>query len=126
MKKLAFLTVALAILSFASPHFVQSNPADEPVPGKNAEFTETESPITVAMKILTGKVLSVNRAAKTLTVKKEGWLRAQEVMFSVDDAAVTHLADLKQDDWVDITYDEAEGKLIAKTIVRRVGKTGDT
>jgi hypothetical protein len=126
MRKLTFLTAAMAILLFASLHSAASNSADEPVAGKYAKSASIEASMPVALKILTGKVVSVDHDARTLTVKKTGWLRAQEVMFAVDDAAATHLADLKQDDWVDITYAEADGKLIAKTIVKRIGEPSDT
>lgn len=116
MSKLILLAIAaLAMLSFASPS----------VAGMYRESARTGAPIPVALKVFTGRVVSMDHDAKTLTVKKTGWLRAQEVMFTVDDQAVTHLADLKQDDWVDITYAEADGKLIAKTIVKRIGQ-GDS
>ena len=117
MRKLSLLSIAvLAVLSIASAS----------VAGEYRESASTEAPIPVALNVLTGRVVSMDHDARTLTVKKIGWLRAQEVMFTVDDQAVTHLADLKQDDWVDITYAEADGKLIAKTIVKRMGPAGDS
>ncbi len=125
MRNLTFLIAALAMLSFTSPLLAGSSPADEPVAGRYVDSGRTGTSMPVALKILTGRVVSVNYETRTLTVKKTGWLRAQEVMFSVDDQAVTHLADLEQDDWVDITYAEADGKLIAKTIVKRIGQ-GDS
>lgn len=124
-KRTLVLIVAMMALFFANPHFVQSNSADGPVAGMYRESARTRAPIPVALQVFTGRVVSMDQDAKTLTVKKTGWLRAQEVMFTVDDQAVIHLADLKQDDWVDITYAEEDGKLIAKTIVKRIGQ-GDS
>ena len=120
------LIAVLATLFFANPHFAASNPADGPLAGKHVTSAGTEASIPVALKIFSGQVVSVDQDAKTLTVKKTGWLRAQAVTFAVGDDAINSLADLTQDDWVDVTYAEADDKLIAKTIIKRSSQGGDS
>jgi len=118
------LIAVLATLLFANPHFAASNPADGPLAGKHAASAGTEASTPVALKIFSGKVVSVDHGAKTLTVKRTGWLRAQAVTFAVGDEAINSLADLAQDDWVDVTYAEADDKLIAKTIAKKSSQGG--
>lgn len=125
-KRTSIVIAALATLLFATPQFAASNPANEPVAGQYASSAGTELPMSIALKIFSGKVVSVDHDAKTLTVKKTGWLRAQAVTFAVEDEAVYSLADLTQDDWVNVTYAEADDKLIAKTIVKRSSQGGDS
>ncbi len=97
----------------------------ETVSSQYAEVAKAEAPVPAKLKILTGKVIFVDHDAMTLTVKKTGWLRAQEVIFAVEEKAAAQLVDLKQDDWIDVTYAEADGKLIAQGIVRRTGEAGE-
>ncbi len=120
MKRWMILSVAaLTTLFLVSAAFALTKPQMEPV---SREYAELEQAKPVRQSILTGTVTGVNQAAKTLTVNKVGWLRRGEVTFVVEPHAAPYLADLKRGDWVDVTYAEAGGKLIAQVIVRRMAE----
>ncbi len=126
MRRWIVLPIAtLTTLSLATTNFALTKPEMETVSSQYAEVAKAEAPVPAKLKILTGKVIFVDHDAMTLTVKKTGWLRAQEVIFAVEEKAAAQLVDLKQDDWIDVTYAEADGKLIAQGIVRRTGEAGE-
>jgi hypothetical protein len=119
MKKFIVLLIAvLTTFSLATPSSAQAKPEKEPVYRGYGEQVKSVAPKAAKLKTLTTRVVSVGHAAKTLTVMKTGWLRRQEVTFTVQEQAAFHLADLEPGDWVDVTYAEADGKLIAHAIVR--------
>ncbi len=67
-----------------------------------------------AAKTITGEVISVNPAAKTLTIKAQG----QAMTFSVVEKAASALANLKPSDKVTVNYTEAAGKLTAQSVTK--------
>ncbi len=117
-KMITLLIAALTTISLASASSALTKSEMESVSKEYSELETSGSPVAAKSKILRGKVVSVDHDMKTVTVKKRGWLRAQELTFAVEEQAVPHLADLKHGDWVDVTYVEADGKLIARGIVK--------
>jgi hypothetical protein len=64
---------------------------------------------------VTGEVVAVDAAAKTLTVKgKKG-----DVALSVEEKAAAKLADIKMGDKVTVKYKEADGKNVATSVVAK-------
>jgi len=111
MRKLIVpLIAALTILSVAGLSFAKANP----------EASKAAKPRTFY-----GQVVSVNQEAKTLTVKKTGWLRKpKELTFSIEEKAAPTLADLKPGDRVKVTYIKEDGKLLAQTLSKTQPKAG--
>jgi Cu/Ag efflux protein CusF len=64
---------------------------------------------------LVGEVMTVDQAAKTLTVKQPG-KQAKELTLAVDDKVAAMLADLHPGDQVRIRYSDKDGKLDAMAI----------
>ncbi len=118
------LSVLLLTLSLAAHSSALTKPEMEAVSREFAEPEATQRLIPVGLSILTGQVTSIDPVAKILTVKKTGLLRRQ-VTFAVEGEALPLLAELKHGDWVDIGYAEADGKLIAQSIVRRMTEPGE-
>lgn len=81
----------------------------------------------VKIRIITGDVVTVDAAVKTLTVKgKKG-----EVVISVDDKTVVKidkekktLSDINVGDRVTVKYAETEEKNVARSIENKTAKTG--
>ena len=122
MRKLIVPEIAaLMTLSLASPRFIRANPVDELLLGEHKEPANVEAHKTTELnrlRILTGEVLSVDHAARTVTVEKEGLLLRSPVTFAVPEEVVSQLTDLHRGVWVDVTYTEVEGELIAQAIVK--------
>lgn len=95
--------VAVAVLAGAS--FAQA-PAT-PAPAKAA-----------AVKSITGEFVTMDKTAKTVTVKYLVDKKATQMTLSVDETMLTSLAQLKAGDQVKVTYEEMGGKFIAKTIAK--------
>jgi Cu/Ag efflux protein CusF len=127
MKKfVAFVVVAAAVPALVGPSFAQT----EKKPATPPAVTETDKkPTTVpapakmepmareaAVKNLTGEIVSLDPAARTVTVKHMVDKKAAQITFSVEDATV--LASFKAGDHVKVTYAEMGEKRIARSIVK--------
>ncbi|MGD0884738.1 MAG: hypothetical protein ABSA46_07690 [Thermodesulfovibrionales bacterium] len=114
MKKVIVLVVSvLFVLSVVGFCFA----ADE----MNAAPAATTAPAKKApakVHHITGEVVAVDAAAKTLTVKA----KKEDVALSADDKAAAKLADVKVGDKVMVTYKEVEGKKVATHIAEKKGK----
>ena len=95
--------VAVAVLAGASLAQAPATPA----PAKAA-----------AVKSITGEFVTMDKTAKTVTVKYLVDKKATQMTLGVDDTMLTSLAQLKAGDQVKVTYEEMGGKFIAKTIAK--------
>ena len=95
--------VAVAVLAGASLAQAPATPA----PAKAA-----------AVKSITGEFVTMDKTAKTVTVKYLVEKKATQMTLSVDDTMLTSLLQLKAGDHVKVTYEEMGGKFFAKTIVK--------
>ncbi len=85
----------------------------EAAPAKAEEKKPAEKKATAKMKQVTGEVVAVDAAAKTLTVKgKKG-----DVALTVEEKAASKLADVKVGDKVTVKYKETDGKNVATSVV---------
>jgi Cu/Ag efflux protein CusF len=109
---------ALATLSLVGPVFAEStSPATkEPSKETSAPAEKSVSHKVASMRHVTGKVVSVNGDAKTLTVKRGP--KGKEMTFAVDADTAAHLNDLKAGDHVKIGYVSNQKQLTAKVIVK--------
>ena len=114
MKKLMSLVAApaaVALLAGASVAQTQAPAA----PATPAASTPAKAP---AVKNITGEFVGMNKAAKTATVKYVMNQKPTEITFSVDEALLTSLTEFKAGDRVKVTYEEVDGKHIAKAITK--------
>lgn len=121
MKTFKYLLVAavavpaLAGPGFAGPGFAQtSKPAAPPA----ATPAVAQDAAKVAGKSLAGELVSVDQAAKTVTVKHMVDSKPMQLTMNVEDTAIATLAQLKPGDQVKVTYVEMGGKRIVKSIVK--------
>jgi Cu/Ag efflux protein CusF len=85
----------------------------------SAPAPTTQAPAKAPMvKTVTGELVTMDKAAKTVTVKYLVDKKPSQMILSVDDAMLTALAQLKAGDQVKVTYEEMGGKFIAKTIAK--------
>ncbi|MCL5022672.1 MAG: hypothetical protein M1497_04790 [Nitrospirae bacterium] len=120
MKKVMALVVSvLFVLSVAGLSFA----AEKAAPAEKKEApAKAEKKAPAKVKQVTGEVVAVDAAAKTLTVKgKKG-----EVAMTADDKTTVKvgkekktLADVKVGDKATVKYAEVEGKNVAKSIVAK-------
>jgi Cu/Ag efflux protein CusF len=123
MKTFKYLLVAaVAVPALAGPGFAQtSKPAAPPAaPAAAPAVTPavTQDAAKVAGKSLAGELVSVDQAAKTVTVKHMVDSKPMQLTMSVEDTAIATLAQLKPGDQVKVTYVEMGGKRIVKSIVK--------
>lgn len=107
MKTFKYLLVAaVAVPALTGPGFAQTSkpaaPPAAPAAGKN----------------LAGELVSVDQAAKTVTVKHMVDSKPMQLTMSVEDSAIATLAQLKPGDQVKVTYVEMGEKRIVKSIVK--------
>jgi len=76
------------------------------------------SPATVKPRHLTGAVLSVDPAAKQVTVERDVGTATQVITFTAEGGASLLLGSLKRGDQVDIGYSRERGHLAAAEISR--------
>ena len=115
MKTFKYLLVAaVAVPALAGPGFAQTSkpaaPAVTPAVAQDAA--------KVAGKSLAGELVSVDQAAKTVTVKHMVDSKPMQLTMNVEDTAIATLAQLKPGDQVKVTYVEMGGKRIVKSIVK--------
>lgn len=113
MKTFKYLLVAaVAIPAVAGPGFAQTAKPATPAPATAGDTTKA------AHKSITGELVAADQAAKSVTVKHMVDKKAMQMTFSVEDAAVASLAQLKPGDPVKVTYVEMGEKRIIKSIVK--------
>jgi Cu/Ag efflux protein CusF len=117
MKKATVLAVgSLALLLGAGPGLVEAT-------GQNTSAAApAEKPSKLALPHhVTGEVMSVDKSAKTLTVKDA---KGKEFMFTADVDAAPRLSDVKAGDHVKVSYKKSHGKMVATKITEtRVART---
>lgn len=118
MKKLAVLLMAATVtLALASVSFALAKAAEPSAPWQVAQAAKAQAATTAKAHRLTGEVVSVDQAAKTMTLKYMVRKRSHEATFAVEDQAAPTLANLKPDDRVKVRYHKDQGRLIADSIV---------
>ena len=97
------------------------------VPG----FAETRSPVTTParsgpheapkpahLKTVSGELVSVDRSAKTFTVRRMVDKKTQEITFSAEGEAFGALAQVKPGDHIKVTYSPMGELPVAKTVAK--------
>ena len=107
MKKATVLAVSsLALLLGAGPGFVEATGQTSSAPA--------EKPSRLALPHhVTGEVMSVDKSAKTLTVKDA---KGKGFMFTADVDAAPRLSDVKAGDHVKVSYKKSHGQMVATKI----------
>jgi Cu/Ag efflux protein CusF len=119
MKTFAYLLVAaVAVPAIAGPGFAQTTkPATTPAaPAAAAPATPDAAKATA--KNLAGELVSVDQAAKTVTLKHMVDSKPMQLTMSVEDGAMASLAQLKPGDQVKVSYVEMGEKKVVKSIVK--------
>jgi Cu/Ag efflux protein CusF len=119
MKTFAYLLVAaVAVPAIAGPGFAQTTkPATTPAaPAAAAPATPEAAKVTA--KNLAGELVSVDQAAKTVTLKHMVDSKPMQLTMSVEDGAMASLAQLKPGDQVKVSYVEMGEKKVVKSIVK--------
>jgi Cu/Ag efflux protein CusF len=119
MKTFAYLLVAaMAVPAIAGPGFAQTTkPATTPAaPAAAAPATPDAGKATA--KNLAGELVSVDQAAKTVTLKHMVDSKPMQLTMSVEDGAMASLAQLKPGDQVKVSYVEMGEKKVVKSIVK--------
>jgi Cu/Ag efflux protein CusF len=85
-----------------------------------AKSATTAAPKTAApkLKTVTGEVVSVDAAAKTVTVKHTVSGKSEDMTFGAGEKAAAALGTLKAGDHVRVAYAEVDGKPMASTIAK--------
>lgn len=122
MKTFKYLLVAaVAVPALAGPGFAQtSKPAAPPAASAApaAAPAVAREAAKVAGKNLAGELVSVDQAAKTVTVKHMVDSKPMQLTMTVEEGAIATLAHLKPGDQVKVTYVEMGEKRIVKSIVK--------
>ncbi len=93
----------------------EAAPAKKEMAPAKAEEKKAEKKAPAKLKQVTGEVVAVDAAAKTLTVKgKKG-----EVALTVEEKAAAKLADVKMGDKVTVKYKEVDGKNVATSVAAK-------
>lgn len=114
MRKLTVFPIAaltVALMGAASGHATSGL-------GQTMVAAKPEVRSHASLKNVTGEVVSIDKAQKTMTIKESGFLRSEEVTFAVAEPVVSELDSLRPDDQVTVGYVEAHGQLIAKRITK--------
>ncbi|MCL4476076.1 MAG: hypothetical protein M1508_07615 [Nitrospirae bacterium] len=131
MKKVIAIVVSvLFVLSIAGLSFAAEQKAAPAAPAEKKEAAPAKKEMAPAkaeekkaekkkapakVKQVTGEVVAVDAAAKTLTVKgKKG-----EVALTVEEKAAAKLADVKMGDKVTVKYKEVDGKNVATSVAAK-------
>ena len=113
MKTLKYSLVATAaVVALAGPGYAQT-----PKPATPPAAAPQEAPKATA-KTFTGELVAADQAAKTVTVKHMVDKKPMQLTFSVEDGALSTLAQLKPGDHVKVTYVEMGDKRIIKSIAK--------
>jgi Cu/Ag efflux protein CusF len=119
MKTFAYLLVAaVAVAAIAGPGFAQTTkPATTPAAPAAAPATTPDAAKTTA-KNFAGELVSVDQAAKTVTLKHMVDSKPMQLTMAVEDSAMASLAQLKPGDQVKVSYVEMGEKKVIKSIVK--------
>ena len=119
MKTFAYLLVAaVAVPAIAGPGFAQTTkPATTPAAPAAAPATTPDAAKTTA-KNLAGELVSVDQAAKTVTLKHMVDSKPMQLTMAVEDGAMASLAQLKPGDQIKVSYVEMGEKKVVKSIVK--------
>ena len=119
MKTFAYLLVAaVAVPAIAGPGFAQTTkPATTPAAPAAAPAATPDAAKTTA-KNLAGELVSVDQAAKTVTLKHMVDSKPMQLTMAVEDGAMASLAQLKPGDQVKVSYVEMGEKKVVKSIVK--------
>ena len=104
----------------AAPTTTPAAPAAKPADPVKPAAKATDKAAKPAMKAKTvvGEVVSVDAAAKTVTVKHTVKGKSEEMTIGAGEKAVATLGDLKAGDQVRVAYAEVDGKPTASTIAK--------
>lgn len=117
MKTFKYLLVAaVAVPAIAGTGFAQT--AKPATPAAPAAAPQEAAKPAAAAKNFAGELVSVDQAAKTVTVKHMVDSKPMQLTMAVDESAVATLAQLKPGDQVKISYVEMGEKRIVKSIVK--------
>jgi Cu/Ag efflux protein CusF len=119
MKTFAYLLVAaVAVPAIAGPGFAQTTkPATTPAAPAAAPATTPDAAKATA-QTLAGELVSVDQAAKTVTLKHMVDSKPMQLTMAVEDGAMASLAQLKPGDQVKVSYVEMGEKKVVKSIVK--------
>ena len=119
MKTFMSLTAALvAVALLAGASLAQApTPTTPPTTATPAPAAPAPAKAPV-VKTVTGEFVSLDKTAKTVTVKHVVDNKDTHLTLSVDEQLLNALAQFKTGDKVKVTYEETGGKLIAKGIVK--------
>src|SRR5262245_37781420 len=120
MKTFAYLLVAaVAVPAIAGPGFAQTTkPATTPAAPAAAPATTPDAAAKATDKNLAGELVSVDQAAKTVTLKHMVDSKPMQLTMAVEDGAMASLAQLKPGDQVKVSYVEMGEKKVVKSIVK--------
>jgi Cu/Ag efflux protein CusF len=90
-------------------------PATPAAPAAKPAAPKTAAP---KLKTVTGEVVSVDAAAKTVTVKHTVSGKSEDMTFGAGEKAAAALGTLKAGDHVRVAYAEVDGKPMASTIAK--------
>ena len=124
MRTLALLLLAAALAqpALGTPSAAQTQTQ---TPAKTqAASTQPAAPRPTKPKLhsVVGEVVSVDAAAKTVSVKTTG-KTPKELTFSVDDKAASTLSDLHPGDRISVRYTSTGGHLNATSVAKSAAKT---
>jgi Cu/Ag efflux protein CusF len=113
-------TAAPAPAAPAAPTTTPAAPAAKPAEPAKPAAKATDKAAKPAMKAKTvvGEVVSVDAAAKTVTVKHTVKGKSEEMTIGAGEKAATTLGDLKAGDQVRVAYAEVDGKPTASMIAK--------
>jgi len=118
MKTFTSLVAALvAVAVIAGATFAQTTAPKPAAPAAPAPAAQAPAKAPV-VKDITGEFVSMDKTAKTVTVKYLVDQKPSQINLSVDDTMLTSLAQFKAGDKLKVTYEEMGGKFIAKTIAK--------
>ncbi len=122
-KFVAFAVAVAAVPALVGPSFAQTE--KKPAPGRDRDRQEAgqrrprprwTSAREAAVKSLTGEIVTMDQATRTVTVKHMVDKKAVQMTFNVEDTAV--LTQFKAGDHVKVTYAEMGDKRIVRNIVK--------
>jgi hypothetical protein len=118
MRKSIVLPMAvLMMLSGAGLSFAKPTTAEPSTQGTVAEKGQTETPMPAKLHRLIGEVVTVDQAAKTVTINHMVKGKPKKATFNVEEKTTPVLVNLKPNDRVKLSYSKEQGRLIAHSIV---------
>jgi Cu/Ag efflux protein CusF len=117
MKKtlMSLMAALVAVAVLVGAGLAQAPKAASP----SAPAPTTQAPAKApVVKTITGEFVTMDKTAKTVTVKYLADKKPTQMILNVDDTMLSSLAQLKAGDQVKVSYEEMGGKFIAKTIAK--------